>query len=283
MISVREYAGIFHPGRREKRNLVLFRFYCDESYDGNAKNPTYFTVSGFFSDQPTWEEVEEEWDEVNRRYGVKGFHATKLNGRIGEYEGWCKTKQCEYSAELLSVINRQKKRMVAYNCAVRGDAYRRIISLDGQNKMGHPWLLCFQSCIAMVAKHMETLPAEDKVSVVFGRENRFEGMAVSAFGQMTENQLFPYRHRLMTCTPGNPNVILPLQVADLLAYEYYRRMRQHRDGQPAPEFRTPLRLIRENNNYAEGLFGESWFLTNKLAIESAVCGPNQLVVIPDLG
>jgi len=68
-----------------------------------------------------------------------------------------------------------------------------------------------------------------------------------------------------------------------MAYEFYKRMLQHVDGQPETDFRIPLRLIRENNNYAEGLFTESWFLDNKAAIESSICGPNQLVVIPDLG
>jgi hypothetical protein len=262
---------------------VLFRFYCDESYDGKAHDPDYFTVSGFFSDQPTWEEVEDEWRDVNLRYGVSGFHATELNSRLGEYLGWCRSKQCEYSAALLNVINRQKMRMVAYNCGIRGDAYRRVISPVGQMKMGHPWILCFQSCIAMVAKHMETLPVEDSFSVVFGQENRFEEIAVSAFSQMAINPLFMYRHRLMTCTPGSPKQIIPLQVADLMAYEYYRRMRQHFQSDPIAELRAPLSLIRQHNNYAEGFFGESWFIANKLAIESAVCEPNQLIVIPDMG
>jgi hypothetical protein len=112
VILVREYAGIFHPGEREKRRLVFFRFYCDESYDGKAQNPDYFTISGFFSDQPTWEEVEREWSAINQVYGVKGgFHGTELNGRGPKtrYAGWDKNRADEYSAGLLYCVNRQKK------------------------------------------------------------------------------------------------------------------------------------------------------------------------------
>lgn len=284
MIPIREWAGIFHPARsRNARRFLLFRFYCDESYDGKASNPDYFTMSGFFADQPTWEEVEEEWDAINRRYGILEFHATKLNRRVGQYEGWCRDKACEYSAELLHVITRQKMRMVAYNCGIRGDAYRNVISNVGQMKLGHPWIMCFQSCIAMVAKHMETLPESDCFSVVFGQESRFEGMAVSAFSQMAANPLFEYRHRLMTCTSGSPEKIIPLQVADLMAYEYYKRICQHGQRTPVPELRVPLRLIQDNNNYCEGIFGDPWFLANKSMIEAMVCGQNQLVVIPNLG
>lgn len=283
MIPIRELAGVVHPGRREKRNLMFFRFYCDESYDGKALNPDFFTISGFFSDQPTWEEVEEEWSATNKKYGVTQFHATKLNGRSGEYDGWCKSKADEYSAELVGAVTRQRFRMVAYNCGVRGDAYRRIISPVGQIKMGHPWIMCFQSCIAMVAKHMETLPASDKFSVVLGRETRFDALAVHAFGQMSQNPIFPYAHRLETCTPASPEKIIPLQVADLMAFEYYKRLRQQIDGQPMPPPRYALDMIQRHNNYAEALFGESWFRANAEMIESTPSGPNQLIVIPELG
>ncbi len=80
----------------------------------------------------------------------------------------------------------------------------------------------------------------------------------------------------MMCTPGDAEMVVPLQVADLMAYEYYRRLRQHASSESISEPRAPLRLIRENNNYAEGFFGEFWFLVNKAAIESMICGPNQL-------
>jgi hypothetical protein len=258
---------------------VVFRFYCDESYDGNANEPDYFTISGFFSDQPTWEDVEGEWIDTNLRYGVSGFHATDLNRYDGEYQGWCKSKACEYSAELLHCINRHGARMRAYNCGIRGDAYRKVISAAGQIKLGHPWICCFQSCIAMIAKDMETLSREDSFSVVLGRENRFDALAVAAFGQLADNPSFPYRHRLMTCTPGSPRNIIPLQVADLMAFEYYKRMwGKDRDRVKRP----PLELIQQYNAYCEGFFSEETFTRMKGDIESSICGPNQLVVIPPL-
>ena len=40
---------------------MLFRFYCDESYDGNSLCPDALTISGFFSDEETWAEIEMQW------------------------------------------------------------------------------------------------------------------------------------------------------------------------------------------------------------------------------
>ncbi len=258
---------------------MLFRFYCDESYDGKAYNPEYFTISGFFADHPTWEEIERGWNAINLGYSVPYFHASELNGRNGIYADWEKNKADEYSAELLSVINRQEKRIVAYNCGILGDVCRNIISPEGQMKLGHPWIMCFQSILAMVAKDMETLPVEDTFSVTFGSELRFEAMAVDVFKQMKKSPLFQYRHRLESCISGDSKKIVELQVADLMAYEYYKRLRQE---DSVNVMRKPLELIRKYNNYNEGFFGKETFLKYKDKIESAVCGLNQLVIIPSL-
>src|ERR1035437_3660943 len=67
---------------------MLFRFCCDESHEGRQGSECC-TISGFFSNIPTWEEVEERWDEINHNYGVPRFHAQHLNRRDIEYEGWC--------------------------------------------------------------------------------------------------------------------------------------------------------------------------------------------------
>jgi hypothetical protein len=278
LIPIRELAGVFHPGKREKRNLLFFRFYCDESYDGKA-NADYFTIGGFFSDQPTWEEVEEEWNDVNLRYGVSGFHATWLNGYREEYKGWCKSRACQYSAELLHCVNRQGRRMRAYNCGIRGDAYRRIISDAGQIRLGHPWICCFQGCIAMIAKDMETLPPDASFSVVLSREKRFGPLGVAGFESMADNPNFQYRHRLMTCTSGNPEKIIPLQVADMMAFEYYKRMSGIDKGK---DKRAALKLIQQHNGYCEGFFGEETLTHMRDEIEVSICGPNQLVIIPSL-
>jgi Protein of unknown function (DUF3800) len=256
---------------------VQFCFYCDESYDGNPGRPDTLTISGYFADQTTWEEVEKQWSNVNARYGVSRFHAAPLNHAKGEYLGWSKDKRVQYSAELLRILAAQGTRLVAYNCGMRADVYRRIISEEGQTKLGPPWFACFKSCIAMITSHMETLPLEDSLSVVVERGSGFDQFAVDFFDRLAANPKFIYRHRLNTCTAAKPNQSIGLQVADLMAYEYFRRLHNQRSI-----MRIPLQRIRESSNYVEGFFGEETLKTLKEGIESAVCGPNELVIIPNL-
>ncbi|HUL00281.1 MAG TPA: DUF3800 domain-containing protein [Nitrospirota bacterium] len=257
---------------------MLFHFYCDESYDGNARKPNIFTISGFFSDQSTWTKIDKNWNEINHRYGVSRFHATELNGAKGEYSKWSKPRRARYSAELLTAVNCQKTRMRAYNCGMRAAEYRTIINEAGCIKLGHPWVACFKSCIAMIAKDMEDLPVNDSFSVFVERGSGFDIQAVKIFGELKKNPAFAYRHRLKTCTPAEPKQLIGLQVADLMAYEYFKRLQDKENK----DMRIPLTLIREHNGYEEGFFGNKTLKNMKNDIESAPCGPDQLVIIPKL-
>jgi hypothetical protein len=260
---------------------MMFRFYCDESYDGNKKNePNIITISGFFSNETTWKNVENDWKEINNRYGISCFHATDLNGARKEFDGWSKQKRNCYSGELLNSLKCKKKKMVAYNCGMYAGKYREIINETGRKKLGEPWFACFKTCIAMIAKHMETLPYNDRFTVFVEKGSGFDKQAIEFFKKLASNQSFIYRHRLEDCISASPEKYVGLQVADLMAYEYFKRIKKKDNN---VEQRYPLKLIQENNHYEEGFFGENTFYDMKNRIESAMCGQNELVIIPNLG
>ncbi len=260
-----------------RRPFVKFLFYADESYDGNPSLPTTITISGFLSDEISWAEVRDEWNEVNKRYGVPCFHATALNSGRDEYAGWPKPQRHQYSAELLDVVNRQGKRLVAYNCGMRADVYRRVINAQGHRKLGSPWFACFKSCIAMIAKHMETLPSGDTVSVVVEKGSGFDLKAKDFYARLAANPLFAHNFRLKSFASARPQQEIGLQLADMMAYEYFKQLHKR-----PPSMRIPLERIRSTANYAEGFFGEDTFLRMKKDIETANCGPDELVIIPSL-
>jgi hypothetical protein len=272
---------------------MLFRFYCDESYDGcppgKARRdratppfePITYVVAGFFADQITWNDVESRWIEVNDRVHVSRFHAAHLNGKTHEYEGWNDEQKIAYSAELLKIISAQGKRMHAFTCGMLADKYRESISEAGREKFGHPYLACFGTCIARVADAMDrgNFPAEDQIAVIIDR-NRFQTDARQLFYNLKDNPQFPYRHRLATCTPADSGDVAALQCADLIAYEVFKRLHVNRDSNAA-EMRQVLSLLVDTIGYDGGnYFSERILRQLKPRIESAVCAPGGLVIVP---
>ncbi len=114
MTPLREIAGMLHPARNPaERYFVIFRFFCDESYDSpKAKRtpgspplePQSYVVAGFFANQRTWEKVEGRWANKNKRVKVPRFHASHLNAGTYEFDGWSKSRRVRYSRDLLQIL-----------------------------------------------------------------------------------------------------------------------------------------------------------------------------------
>jgi hypothetical protein len=260
---------------------MIFSFHCDESYDAPKEagmREKTFVVAGFFSDQRTWEIIGNGWDDINRRFGVRRFHASNLNAKRREYEGWNDERKINYSKELLGLLNEQGRRLHAVSCGIYADEYRRIINQDGQTKFGSPYLVCFKTCIALIASEMESnFPTEDKFSVLLDK-NPLDAEAVHIFDSLRGNVSFRQRSRLERCVPVNMDDCPSLQPSDLIAYEIFRRLHDRRTQES--EMRVVLAQMFERNVVSERFYGIKTLMNLKTGIESAQCGRNELVVIP---
>src|SRR5271163_4703515 len=162
MIPIRKIAGgCILPSAQG--HIVLFNLYCDTSFDGSSKDnvagvphePRTYVIAGFFCSQPVWESVEDRWNDINERFTVPRFHASHLNHKSEEYEGWNNAQKLCYSKSMLQIINDQGNKMYGISCGMLADEYRKIINEEGRAKLGHPYLACFKTCIATIARAMD--------------------------------------------------------------------------------------------------------------------------------
>jgi hypothetical protein len=286
--SIKEKARILHPARdAAKRFIVEFSFFCDESYDppktkrlkgSPPLEPKCYVVGGFIGDQRTWEKVEGRWDRKNKRVGVPRYHAAHLNAATWEFDGWGKTRRLRYSKGMLRILKDQKKKLHGISCGLYVDDYRRIISADGQRKMGHPYLVCFKECIATIAQHMEYggFAPEDTFSVVLD-QNEHQIEAVDFFYKLKKSN-FPYRHRLETCTPGLATKYIGLQAADFVAYETFRLMQSIRNE--IAQIRHALNVMFNTTGFMGHLYGEDALKKIAPLVDAAKCKANGYVGIP---
>jgi hypothetical protein len=287
MIPIREIAGFLHPAKTPaRRHYLIFGFYCDESYDSQSKDPKTYNVAGFFGNQATWERLERRWDNKNKRVNVPRFHASHLNAGTYEFDGWLPPRRRRYSKDMLQVIKDQKGRLHGCSCGLYVDDYRKIISAEGQRKMGHPYLVCFKSLVAMVAEQMDygKFPLEDKFAVILDQNKmqvdniQLDSEAVRLFYSMKDNPSFAHRHRLATCTPGSWEDFTALQPADYIAYETYRLMNDQRRG--IETMRKALNTMIGTTSFLCEMFTDTTLERIKDEVDAAKCADNSLVVIP---
>ncbi len=261
---------------------MVFKFFCDESHDSPAMKkaePKTYVVGGFFGDQKTWEAVERRWKKRNDRNGVPRFHAAHLNAGTWEYDGWTKSQRKTYSKRMLKILKDQRRYLHGVSCGLFVDAYRRIISSEGQVKMGHPYLVCFKTVVSVIAKEMDEagFSPEDKFAVIVDRGD-FELDAVRAFYAMKDNPKFRHSRRLETCTPGAAADFLGLQPADFVAYETFRLMNERRKGNAV--MRKALAGMFGTTGFLGYQFGEETLKRIKDDVDSIEAGPGGLVIVP---
>ena len=266
---------------------MLFTFACDESYDSPRQKlapgsppfePTTYTVAGFLGDEKTWTRVERRWRNANERFSVLRYHASHLNAKTYEYDGWPNYRKLKYGKQMLSIVKDQKRKLHAVSCGLLADEYRRIVNEKGRRNLGTPYLLCFKSCLTIIAKEMdEGFPQEDQFSVVLDRNND-QNEAVKLFYELKDSPGFAHRSRLATCRPASSDEVIVLQTADLIAYETFRLLHGRRQN-PNVEIRKVLELMFQTNGFSGYYFGRDTLQRIKEPAESATGRPNGFFVM----
>jgi hypothetical protein len=122
---------------------------------------------------------------------------------------------------------------------------------------------------------------DDKFAVILDR-NESEDEAVKVFYEIKDTQEWPYHHRLATCAPGSWEDFVPLQCADLIAYETFRLIH---DGAKGQMVRKALKLMFKENGFLGYGFEPEGLRSLKADLEQANCKDNGFVVsfptIPD--
>jgi len=223
-------------------------FYCDESYDPQSNA---YVVGGMAATEDVWNKIVRSWNWKNKRVGIKCFHAVDLNAHKYEFTGWTNQRAKRYSRSLLKILIKQKRRLQAVSVGVLVKEYEQIINEHGRRQMGHPYILCFKQCIALLAEELHRPQNGWDSNIGFSvvlEQNKFQAEAVGLFYKMKAHPTWRAAYRLGTCEPGSREKFVPLQPADLMAYETFRLIHERHFGMN--KIRIPLYKMFPFNGFS---------------------------------
>lgn len=283
---MRSLIGAIHPGIKGRKRTLIFRFYCDASYDGSSKDkikgkrhvPRTFVVAGLIAHEDVWNALEGAWTTFNNYFGVSRFHASHLNAKTYEYEGWDDERKIQYSRTLLRLLAMCGRELGAVGMGIFADEYRSVISEEGQKKLGSPYMASFNSCIAGVAQLMKNNPPEDQFSVILDKDEGWQE-ACDSFYWMKDDSEFVHRNRLLSCTPFNMEEAVCLQAADLVAFETFKALERFRANQIGGRY--PMKHLLKHNLVRDGYYDRAYLQKIAPWIENTECTGKYLVHIPD--
>lgn len=230
-IPVNELWDGFNPCGFERGHAVMLRGYIDES-----RNKDLFVLACLISNGKNWFHLESEWlnllESKNRelkrakRKSISRFHAADCSSRLGEFRGWSTPEQIEFMKALLKIFNKYEFNQHTYAVSLKelSDA----IPAVKQNPEGFAYVLLFSFILIDITK--ETLKFNKGWLLnLFHDHCRYNGALQNAYDQLLSkpSPIFKQRHRFVSLTPMQWQHCVPLQPADLIAYENFKELERY--------------------------------------------------------
>lgn len=255
-------AGIIHPGNPGQRFMVVFTYKFDESY----KAARSLIVGGWIGDDAQWKYVQERWREAiafeNQTLppGLKisRYHASEMNARDHEFEGWESERMKRFTTALLEIVGTSG--LVAVTCGIDLAAFLSLFPHRDPPDYGVAYGMCMKELMRQIAKAMDDWEPEYRVALIHDHGD-WDNLAHDAFYQMIDEPNWAHRERFVSLTPLSSYHDVGLQAADLIAYESMRWMDEHLlTGRE--DLRAPLRELLKKTEGAFGIYFNRAYLEN---------------------
>ena len=196
----------------------MIKIYIDES--GTHPESDVVTVAAYAGRQKAWKKWTDEWRKAKRP--IKVYHAADSANLHGEFKGWSPEKRNELAKKLLPIIANNK--IAGAVVGLHLGEFRKAVKDKKEipDALGNPYTTCFHWLVQTLLELLKHNKATESLKFIH-EQNDFEGEARAAFDFIKEN--------------ANPNGVplklvfggkggnMPLQAADILAYEGNKRFR----------------------------------------------------------
>lgn len=173
-------------------------------------------VAGYVSTRQRWKKFGREWEELLREEGISAFHRTDLESLQKEFKGWTAERRDRAVRRAQKIIKRWALAGVAVGFPF--DLYERIIHTpELRKRFAKPYALCTMRCIIALSEWASEDGYRDPIDYVFDRGDEGRGQVIDAF-RVSDRE----KYLLGTCRFEDKKKFVPLQAADILAYEVYR-------------------------------------------------------------
>lgn len=249
--DLRESLALAFPASAvpEGRHVVVITGYFDES--GTHEGSDNVVVAGFLAAKDSWNEFSKEWakalvelDIPADARGVRMFHMKHFAHTLGLFkkDEWPESRRRETLAFLLEITTRHAGASVA--AVVPRSLYDSLLSDTTKLFYGSPYGLAATTLLASVSSRVFEMHPDPWVAYVYesGAPGR-DGFEKSLI-RVINNPEMQEELRALSLRFENKRQFLPLQAADILAYELHLNWRRF-GTRIGAHSRFPLQALSE--------------------------------------
>lgn len=218
---VARLSSIVFPRAARERNMAMYSAYFDESTGNDS--PVY-VVAGFLSRDAQWVEFEREWNELLLGFGISSFHTQHFVKHKTQFLGWDEPKRQMLMAALLAII--QRRAQLGFAAVVHAKDFRDVFQGRDRMEIGSVYKLCCLSCFTEVGEWAKKNYQIEPIAHFFDSGNKNADEVLKTY-QEVKNDPKRIEYRLGAIEFESDEVLVPLQAADLAAYELWKWLDEH--------------------------------------------------------
>jgi hypothetical protein len=208
---------------------MILHGYMDES--GNSR---FFTLSYLLARPKEWMWIESEWKKVLRqkneelkkagRQQISRFHAADCSSRLGEFKGWSVEEQIAFVKRLLVIFHKHMTSVVAYTVPIND--FKAVFPEHKEDTLGALYRILTQFLMNQTVWDIQEQAGKQALSRVtialIHDRSDYNQQILNGFDHAKNDSTFEGREIFVSITAQGWEDCVPLQAADLLAYETFK-------------------------------------------------------------
>jgi hypothetical protein len=223
-----ESIGLLDAVLRPGGVAVMLQACFDES--GTHGGSRVLSVAGYVGEKEQWERFADEWASVLRDAGLpagKPFHATDFENRLGDFADWSQEKRIETQRNLFGIVRRRVRH--GFSASMNVDAWDSLVikpirasGIPASAGAHSAYSFALVRCLCQIEKWADRYDVSDRIAYFVESGSGFGCDLNSVHATLRDGASERSRYRYQSFTIVNMSDFLPLQAADLLAYESYK-------------------------------------------------------------
>ena len=223
---------------------MLALVYVDES--GSHDDSEILSLAGYVFLKPGAERFTRKLSKVLARWHLPYFHMVDCAHRAPPFDHLTREECIQVEKQVIDLVRGNSE--YGFAVGLNKGAYKDRLTHNLAGSLGGEYSFCVRECFVMVRRWIERTNFDGKVAYFCEAGHSHEKEAHAVISDMLSSPDIKARYRYFSHTFGSKADFLPLQGADLLAWQFHSHLKRDRALPPRKDF---VALLREQDTFMD--------------------------------
>ena len=246
--EIERWAFAYWLGAYSGKNMVIALSGYSAFFDASHNHDnTEMLVAGYASTVEEWAQFEIGWKLTLAKYDVPFFKMSEFIGRKKEYSHpkWqSESYRAQFIADLAQIIRGWTVASVC--CGMKQSLFNQYNTIYELDKRFNTFAICARDCAAQVRKYIRSIPSDLPIAYIFDQGDEGKGFLLNEMQASKLPMPVFKRSRPDPLLDKDDPYAVPLQAADLAAWELRRGEKDLEQGKAPRQLRKSLIALKHN-------------------------------------